>query len=139
MFIPVPPGSEQSLPTPLTPPLEPDAGEWPERSPEPEAEPVPMTASGHARERWPALLRLSGLCRLFSFLSLVSAAIMTIVGLVIAAEGHAVGLLYSVSAIISGIVAWIVWTALAEAILLVIAIERNTRQMRDRLPKRSPQ
>jgi len=137
MFIPVPPGSEQP-PLPPTPPLEPDAGEWPERSPEPEAEPVPMTASGHARERWPALLLLSGLCRLLSFLSLVSAAIMTIVGLVIAAEGHALGLLYSVSAIISGIVACIIWRALAEAILLAIAIERNTRQMRDRLPKRPP-
>jgi hypothetical protein len=44
-------------------------------------------------------------------------------------------LLYIPGAIISAVVGYIFWSGIAEAILLAIALERNTRQTRDRLPK----
>jgi hypothetical protein len=42
---------------------------------------------------------------------------------------------YAGVAIISAVVAFIFWTGMAELILLAIALERNTRQTRDRLPR----
>jgi hypothetical protein len=44
-------------------------------------------------------------------------------------------LLQAIGALVSGLVAFVIWMGLAELILVLIAIERNSRQTRDRLPK----
>ena len=43
-----------------------------------------------------------------------------------------------VAAMVSAVIGYIIWVGLAEAILLAIALERNTRQTRDRLPRHQP-
>jgi hypothetical protein len=72
-------------------------------------------------------------------LSLLAGALGALVALIMALgaddQFRLARLLSAVGAIASGLVAYIFWCGIAEAILLLIALERNTRQTRDRLPK----
>src|SRR3974390_3478623 len=102
-----------------------------------------MQPAWRPRGRRPALLRLSWLFRLFAFLSLILAGVTIFLGLIMLAmppgDRSWVGLVVVLSAIVSGFVSYIFWMGMAELILLAIALERNTRQTRDRLPKPPPQ
>ena len=117
MFVPVPAGPDEAT----------------SRQPEPEHEAI--QATWRPLGRWPALLRLSWLFRVLAVLSLIAGLVLAIVGLVMALNGQALGLLYASLGFLSGMVGLTFWLAMAELILLAIAVERNTRQARDRLPK----
>jgi len=122
MFNPVPPATDQPQPAHA----------------EPDLEPIPALTAWRPRGRWPALLRLSWLCRLLALVSVVACAFWALMGLTVAllgAEQGAIGLLFIIGALFSAAVSYITWMGLAELILLVIALERNTRQTRDRLPR----
>jgi hypothetical protein len=138
MFVPVPPGPEEK-PAPETA-FEPQGEQYeaaPETASELDGEPYEAPRGRH-RVTWPALVRLSSLFRFLAVLSLVGGVIMALVALFLALQmGQAVWLLYALCAALSGFIWLIVWRGLAEGILLLIAIERNTRQTRDRLPKNS--
>jgi hypothetical protein len=131
MFNPPPPGPDPSL----------------SRQHEPDHEIVPPIGAWRPLGRWPALLRLSWLCRLLAVLSLIGGAIGVLLGILsflaawnpeaprVSESARLLSLLYIPGAIISAVVGFIFWCGIAEAILLAIALERNTRQTRDRLPK----
>jgi hypothetical protein len=128
MFNPVPPGPEQPVP----------------RYEEHEHEPAPRLGKWRPPGRWPALLRLSWLCRLLAILSLAVGALLALLGLVGTGERAAqpellVRLLYAIVVLVSAVFAFIFWTGMAELILLAIALERNTRQARDRQPRHAPE
>jgi hypothetical protein len=80
---------------------------------------------------------MSWLFRLLALLSVVVCGLWILFGLVLLAQGDAggQGLLILIGAVLSAFVSYIVWMGLAELVLLFIAIERNVRQTRDRLPK----
>ena len=119
MFVPIPPG----------PPPRPEA----------DPEPVQAIATWRPRGRWRALLRMSWLCRLLAYLSLGFALLAAIVYLTADWQpSFGSRIVYVVGSLFSGFVAWVVWLGLAELILLAIALERNSRQIRDRLPKDDP-
>ncbi len=112
-----------------------------------EPEPVVTLRTWRPRGRWPALLRMAWLLRVFAVLSLIAGAIIALVDFVNLVAGRqnlevpappdlaaALGL-HAAVAILSAIAAFIIWLGLAELILLFIAIERHTRQTRDRLPR----
>jgi hypothetical protein len=100
--------------------------------------------------KWPALLRLAWLFRIFAVLSVVFGILWALYGCIAALvalsnagnnqqAAAAIGTLAATSAIFSGVISafvgYIVWRGLAELILLFIAMEKNTRQTRDRLAR----
>jgi hypothetical protein len=126
MFNPVPPGPEQAVP----------------RYEEHDHEPAPPLGKWRPPGRWPALLRLSWLCRLLAVLSLAIGALLALLALLGAGERPLdpfIRVLYASVVIISAVVGYIFWTGIAELILLAIALELNTRQTRDRLPRHPPE
>jgi hypothetical protein len=122
MFNPVPPAADQ-----------PEAAQH-----EPDHETMPGLTAWRPRGRWPALLRLSWLCRLLALVSAAACGIWAVFGLLamtLPGADSAMGLLILIGAVFSAFVSYIVWMGLAELIMLVIALERTTRQTRDRLPR----
>jgi hypothetical protein len=122
MFTPVPPAADQ-----------PEAAH-------PETDLAPLTV-WRPRGRWPALLRLSWLCRLLARLSLIACGFWALFGLLFLTFPGAdpvVGLLTLIAAVFTAFVSFIVWMGLAEFILLLIALERTARQTRDRLSRYAP-
>jgi hypothetical protein len=118
MFIPVPAGSEPP------PRLEPDP------------EPVAAMATWRPRGRWRALLRLSWFCRLLALVSAVVCTIWAVIQLIAAFQAESgAGVFAAFATLFSALVGWVIWMGLAELILLLIALERNSRQIRERLPK----
>jgi hypothetical protein len=73
--------------------------------------------------------------RLLAGLSLVGGFLGALVGIVVVLQGTAAGIVYSAIAIVSGICNLIFCMGMAELVLLFIALEKNTRQTRDRIPK----
>jgi hypothetical protein len=119
MFNPLPPASDQSPPAQA----------------EPDHEPLP---AWRPRGRWPTLLRLSWMCRILALFSAISCGFLALFGLLmvtVAGPDQGAGLLILFGALFSAVVSYIVWTGVAELFLLAIAVERNTRQTRDRLTK----
>jgi hypothetical protein len=119
MFNPLPPASDPS----------------PSAQAEPDHEPLP---AWRPRGRWPTLLRLSWMCRLLALFSAISCGFLALFGLLmvtVAGPDQGVGLLVMFGALFSAVISYVVWMGLAELFLLAIAVERNTRQTRDRLPK----
>ncbi len=102
-------------------------------------EPSPEHATWRPRGRWPALLRLSWLLWVIALFHLVVGVLALVIGVgVLLAGGNATNGLPAVIWGISALVSVIFWLGLAELILLLIAVERNSRQTRDRLPKHPP-
>jgi hypothetical protein len=123
MFNPLPPASDQ----PAVKPQDLDH------------EPVVTFTSWRPRGRWPALLRLSWLFRVFAVLSLLIGIGWALVSMAVAIGGQGpsgvAAFVTAVVAVLSGIAGFIIYLGLAELVLLAVAVERNTRQTRDRLPK----
>jgi len=113
------------------PPREPD----PLPLAETESETAANIANFRHRARWPWLLRLAGLFRMLAGLSLVAGILGALVGMVVFMQGNAAGIVYSAIAMVSGICNLIFCMGMAELVLLFIALEKNTRQTRDRIPK----
>jgi hypothetical protein len=127
--------------------MPPPASDQPHKLVEPEPDPVVNLSTWRPAGRWPALMRLSWLFRLFAVLSVVAGAISAVVifwttiiiGLSSVGPPEAKlpaffwALVAILSAIISAIVAYFIWLGLAELILLLIAIEKSARQTRDRV------
>jgi hypothetical protein len=120
MFTPLPPASEQSAPAHV------------------EADHDPRPA-WRPRGRWPTLLRLSWICRVMALLGAIVCGFAALFGLLammaVGSEQQAIGVLFLFGGLLLAVMSYVVWTALAELILLAIAVERNTRQTRDRLAR----
>jgi hypothetical protein len=108
-------------------------------------EPAPRLGKWRPPGRWPALLRLSWLCRLLAILSLVVGVILALAGTIEMWRTHrnwdplVVLFFYGICPIVAAVIAYIFWTGMAELLLLAVALERNTRQTRDRLPRHTPE
>jgi hypothetical protein len=119
MFTPLPPASEPSAPAHA----------------EADYEPRP---AWRPRERWPTLMRLSWICLSMALFGAIVCGFLALFGLIaMTATGpdQVTGLLFLLGGLFSAAVSYVVWTGLAELILLAIAVERNTRQTRDRLAR----
>jgi hypothetical protein len=68
-------------------------------------------------------------------LGLVAGILGALVGIVVFLQGNAAGIVYSAVALVSGIFNLVFSMGMAELVLLFIALEKNTRQTRDRIPK----
>jgi hypothetical protein len=136
MFPPGPPRDEDPSP-PSRGDLDPDDG-------------LTLPGFGHAG-RWPALGRLSWLCRILALPSLVLGVVWACATVYYALfpierfslyyppEPHSPvpGLFAALCIFLGSIVGYYFWVGLAEAILVFLAIERNTRQTRRRLHQRA--
>jgi hypothetical protein len=116
MFVPVPPADEAK---PKTMELE--------------SEPVDSVADRRFRGRWHTLRQLCSLCRILAVASLVGSVLVAFFAFGMLRYMEIDRLISYAGTVVLAIFSCVFWVLVAEGILLAIAIERNTRQTRDRL------
>jgi hypothetical protein len=82
---------------------------------------------------------MAWLFRVFAWVSLIAGLLYAVVSTLVLLSGpeevRGFAPLYFIGGIVSALIGFIIWLGLAEGVVLVIALERNTRQTRDRLPR----